>query len=202
MSMNELHPKQIRLLALLKTNIDMPLTMKELSELADISSPGVLYYHLRQLEKKGVLKRNPENPKDYNILDSPEKSVVYINKYGMAQCGPDGSLLSGNVLERVPVASSLLRFPASLAFIVESKGDSMEPKISNGDIIIAKRQNYAEPGDLIICVYNERVLLKQLLKVDNRVILNSFNKKYNLIEVANEYDLRIEGIVKNILHYD
>lgn len=202
MSMNVLHPKQGKLLALLKSNIDMPLTMKELSDLAGISSPGVLYYHLRQLEKKGYLKRNPENPKDYNILDSPEKSVVYINKYGMAQCGPDGSLLSGSVLDRIPVASGLLRFPASLAFIVEARGDSMEPKISNGDIIIAKRQTYAESGDLIICVYEEKVLLKQLLKFDNRVILNSFNKKYNLIEVVNESDLRIEGIVKNILHYD
>jgi repressor LexA len=200
--MSDLHPKQLKLLALLKDHIDMPLNMKELSNLADITSPGVFYYHLKQLERKGYLKRNPDNPKDYNILDSPEKSVVYINKYGMAQCGPDGSILSGSVLDRIPVASSLLRFPCSLAFIVESKGDSMEPKISNGDIIIAKKQNYAEPGDLIICQYEEKALLKQFLKVDDRVILNSFNKKYKIIEVFNESDFRIEGVVKNIIHYD
>jgi repressor LexA len=200
--MNDLHPKQIKLLQLLKDNIDAPLMMSELSEEAEIYSPGVLYHHIRQLEKKGYLKRNPDNPKDYNILDSPEKSIVYINKYGMAQCGPDGSLLSGNVIDRIPIASSLLRFPSSLAFIVEAKGDSMEPKIANGDIIIAKRQNIAEPGDLIDCIYNEKVLIKQFLHIAKRFVLNSLNDKYKLIEVFPDNDFRIEGIVKNIIHYD
>lgn len=200
--MSDLHPRQIKLLRLLKDHIDSPLTMIELSEEAEIYSPGVLYHHLRQLERKGYLKRNPDNPKDYNILDSPEKSVVYINKYGMAQCGPDGTLLSGNVIDRIPIASSLLRFPASLAFIVEARGDSMEPKIANGDVIIAKRQNFAESGDLIVCVHNEKVLIKQLLLVAKRIVLNSLNNKYKLIEVPSDNDLRIEGIVKNIIHYD
>ena len=200
--MNDLHPKQIKLLQLLKDNIDFPLTMSALSEEAEIHSPGVLYHHIRQLEKKGYLKRNPDNPKDYNIMDSPEKSIVYINKYGLAQCGPDGSLLSGNVIDRIPIASSLLRFPASLAFIVEAKGDSMEPKITNGDIIIAKRQNIAESGDLIVCIYNEKVLIKQFLHIAKRFVLNSLNDKYKLIEVLPDNDFRIEGIVKNIIHYD
>lgn len=198
--MNDLHPKQIKLLQLLKDNLDNPLMMSELSEEAGIYSPGVLYHHLRQLEKKGFLKRNPDNPKDYNIMDSPEKTVVYINKYGSAQCGPDGSLLSGSVIDRIPIASSLLRFPASMAFIVEAKGDSMEPKISNGDIIIAKRQNCCDSGDLIVCVHNEKVLIKQFMRIADRVVLNSFNNKYKLIEVHDE--LRIEGVVKNIIHYD
>ena len=200
--MNDLHPKQIKLLQLLKDNIDTPLTMSALSEEAEIYSPGVLYHHIRQLEKKGYLKRNRDNPKDYNILDSPEKSIVYINKYGLAQCGPNGSLLSGNVIDRIPIASSLLRFPASLAFIVEAKGDSMEPKITNGDIIIAKRQNIAEHGDLIVCIYNEKVLIKQFLHIAKRFVLNSLNDKYKLIEVLPGNGLKIEGIVKNIIHYD
>ena len=65
--MNDLHPRQIKLLQLLKDHIDSPLMMTELSEEAEIYSPGVLYHHLRQLERKGYLKRNPDNPKDYNI---------------------------------------------------------------------------------------------------------------------------------------
>jgi repressor LexA len=200
--MTELHPKQIKLLELLRNNIDNPLTMKDLSEEADITSPGVLYHHIRQLEKKGYLKRNPENSKDYNILDTPEKQIVYINKYGTAQCGPDGSLLSGKVVDRIPIASGLIRFSSSLAFIVEAKGNSMEPKISSRDIVIAKIQNYAESGDLIVCVYDSKVLIKQFLKIDHRIVLNSFNSNTKLIEVHEEHDFRIEGIVKNIIHYD
>ena len=198
--MKKLHPKQKKILDLLKKNIDNPLTLTTLSDEVGITSPGVLYHHLRQLERKGYLKRNPHNSKDYIVLDTPEKRVVYINKYGMAQCGPNGSILDGTPIEQIPIASSLLRFPASEAFIVEARGNSMEPKIKNGDIIIAKKQNYAEPRDLIVGVYDEKVILKQFLLVGKRVVLHSLNEEHKLIEVRHE--LRIEGVVKNILHYD
>jgi repressor LexA len=174
--------------------------MVELSEEAGIESPGVLYHHLRQLEKKGLLKRNPDNPKDYVVMDTPEKAVVYINKYGMAQCGPDGGILDGTPIDKIPIATSLLKFPSSEAFIVEAKGDSMETKIKSGDIIIAKKQNHADVGDLVVCVHEEKVLIKQFLKVGNRIVLHSLNEKYDLIEVRD--NLRIEGVVKNIIHYD
>ncbi len=133
-------------------------------------------------------------------MDTPEKAVVYINKYGTAQCGPDGGILDGIPIERIPIATSLLKFASSEAFIVEAKGDSMETKIKSGDIIIAKKQNHADVGELIICVHEGKVLIKQFLKVGSRIILHSLNEKYPLIEVRQ--DLRIEGIVKNIIHYD
>ena len=171
--MKALHLKQKKILELLKENIDNPLTLSALSKAVDINSPGVLYHHLRQLESKGYLKRNPDNPKDYTIMDSPEKLVVYINKYGMAQCGPDGTILDGNPIDRVPIATNLLRFPASEAFIVEARGNSMEPKINSGDIVIAKKQNYAEPGDIVVCVYDEKAIIKQYLLVGTRPILYS-----------------------------
>lgn len=200
--MKNLHLKQSKILELLKENIDNPLSLVAISKEVGINSPGVLYHHLRQLEKKGYLKRNPDNPKDYIVLDSPEKQVVYINKYGMAQCGPNGLILDGTPIERIPIASSLLRFPASEAFIVEAKGDSMEPKIKSGDIIIAKKQKNPESGDLVICVYDEMALIKQFVKIGQRIVLHSLNEKYELIEVRSENNLIIEGVVKNILHYD
>lgn len=195
--MKKLHIKQSQILELFKKNVDNPITIAAISHEVGITSPGVFYHHLRQLEKKGYLKRNPNNPKDYIIFGTPEKQVVYINKYGMAQCGPNGSILDGTPIEQIPIASSLLRFSSNEAFIVEAKGDSMEPKIKNGDIIIAKKQNYAESNDLVICVYDEKVLIKQYKFVENRVVLNSLNAKYKLIEVRSE--LKIEGIVKNIM---
>ena len=78
--MKKLHSKQQKILKLLKENIDNPLTIKNLREQVGIESPGVLYHHLSQLEKKGYLKRNPHNSKDYVVLDSPENTVVYIGK--------------------------------------------------------------------------------------------------------------------------
>ena len=200
--MKNIHVKQSKLLELLKANIDSPLTLKTLGELAGIDSPGVLYHHIGQLEKKGYLKRNADNPKDYIILDSPEKPVVYINKYGMAQCGPEGSILSGNPIDRIPVASSLLRFSAAEAFIVEARGDSMNPKIKNRDIIIAKKQSSAEHGDLIVCVFKLKALIKKFSNIKGNVSLVSENQDefYPMIVTEND-DFKIEGVIKNIINY-
>ncbi|XOV67584.1 MAG: LexA family protein [Fluviicola sp.] len=200
--MKALHPKQREVLQLLKENSDNPLTIKDLSAEVGIDSPGVLYYHLGQLEKKGYLKKNPRNSKDYIVLDSPEKSVVYIGKYGLAQCGPGGMLLENSPEEHVPIASSLLRFPANDAFIVEADGDSMEPKIHEGDIVIAKRQNVAESGDIVVCSLNEQVKIKKLIQSNGLVSLYSLNSQHDPIPVSQNDILVIAGVVKNVLSYN
>lgn len=62
--------------------------MRELQEELGLASPSVVHHHIQQLEKKGYLKRNLSNSKDYIVMGNPEKSIVYISKYGLAQCGP------------------------------------------------------------------------------------------------------------------
>ena len=197
--MKILHPKQSQILNFLKNNVGNDLILNSLYDELDIDSPGVLYYHLAQLEKKGYLKRNPSNSRDYIILDSPEEPITYINKYGTAQCGPNGFILDGAPIGRIPITSSFLRFPASEAFIVEARGKSMEPKIQEGDTIIAKKQNIAQSGDIVVCVHNKEVKIKQFLRIGKRIVLHSLNEEYPLIEVQDDNEFKIEGVVKNIL---
>lgn len=200
--MKPLHHKQKRIFELLKTNSSNPLSIKDLSVESDIDSPGVLYYHLDQLEKKGYLKRNPNNSKDYFILESPEENIVYIGNFGKAKCGHRGNILDGNPLGHIPIASSLLRFPAKDAFIVEADGDSMKPRIFEGDIVIAKKQNIAEHGDIVVCNLNDEVLIKKYVYHRNSVSLVSFNQeKYHPIGVNSDDNFCISGVVKNILAY-
>lgn len=200
--MKDLHTKQKIILQLLKTNSSNPLTIKDLREETGITSPGVLYHHLDQLEKKGFLKRNPNNSRDYIVLDSPENSIVYVGMFGLAQCGPKGDILNGNPIDYIPIASSLLRFPANEAFIVKAEGDSMEPKIYEGDIVIAKKQNIAEHGDIVVCSLDENVLIKKYVKQNNAISLISINQeKYHPLGISETNQLFISGIVKNILQY-
>ena len=72
-----------KLLEILRVNIDSPLTMVELKDELNVSSTSVVFHHIQQLERKGYLKRNPNNSKDYQILTDPEKPIVYINLYGI-----------------------------------------------------------------------------------------------------------------------
>jgi len=205
-TLDDLHPVQKKILQILKDNFAEPITIRQLQEDLDLSSPSVVQHHIFQLEKKGFLRRNPSNPRDYQVLaDSPEKRVTFINLYGMAQCGPNGSILDGDPIDRIPVATKLLGFPASQAFLVKAKGTSMIPKINPGDLVIAKKVTDAPDDSIVVCCNNGEVLIKKIQKIANgsgKIIYNliSINDKSFPPFVARE-DFRIEGFVKGILSY-
>lgn len=195
-----LHPVQKRLLDLLLSNIDDPLTVRQLQDELGVSSPSVVQHHIRQLEKNGYLRRNPGNPRDYQILaDDPEKKIIYINLYGLARCGPEGSILDGSPVDRIPIASRLLGFSALDAFMVRAAGDSMSPKINNKDLVIAKRTINWKNGNIVVCVNDGAALIKKISKEANNLILRSLNDKYHPFLAAE--DFRVEGIVKSVISY-
>jgi len=197
--MKKLHTTQNNLLQLLKQSITEPLTIRELQDELDLSSPSVVYHHIQQLEKKGYLRRNPKNPKDYQILaDSPDKIITYLNLYGLAHCGPKGAFLDGDPIDRIPISTKILGFSSSDAFMVKAKGDSMQPKINDLDLVIVKKARTANNGDIVVCVNNGEVLIKKI-RVGNEVILSSLNPKYQPF-VANK-KFHIEGIVRGVLSY-
>lgn len=196
--MNKLHPVQKKLLDVLKKNHDNPLTVRELKELVDVSSTSVVHHHLLQLEKKGYLRRNPSNPHDYQVLaDSPERKITYLNLYGLAACGPNGSILDGNPVDKIPISSKILGFASSEAFMVKAKGDSMYPSIKDGDLVIVKKATNVDDGRIAVCVNNEKAIIKKIKRENDEVILISLNPKEPPF-LASE-DFRIEGEVRGVL---
>ncbi|MBQ9970915.1 MAG: HTH domain-containing protein [Elusimicrobiaceae bacterium] len=196
--MKALHPKQTELLEILRTNISDPLTMEELAERLNVSGKSVVFHHIKQLEKKGYLKRNPANPRDYIILKDPERNVIYLKMYGMAKCGPEGTILDGTPTRIVPVDPSMIYFPACKGFMVEAKGDSMESLIAPHDWLIVEQSHQPQNKDVVVCVNNGEVMVKRFTQDGENVILQSENPSYNPI-VADRDSFRVEGIVRSII---
>ena len=197
--MKKLHKVQEKLLQILKRTVTDPLTIREMQNEMGISSPSVVYHHIQQLEKKGYLRRNPVNPKDYQILaDTPDKKITYLNLYGLATCGPKGSILDDDPVDRIPISSKILGFPSSEAFMVKANGDSMIPKINDGDLVIARKTKDAENGSIVICVNDGKALIKKIQK-GKEIILSSLNSSYNSFVAAK--DFRIEGLVRGVYTY-
>lgn len=197
--MKKLHPIQRKLIKILKKNVTDPLTVRELQEELGVSSTSVVHHHIQQLEKNGYLRRNPSNPKDYQVLaNSPEKKISYINLYGLAQCGSKGSILDGNPIDRIPIATKILGFPSSEAFMVKAKGNSMSPKITDGDLVIARKAKNAENGSTVVCINDGEALIKKIQK-GREIILISTNPSYEPFMAAK--DFRIEGIVRGVYSY-
>ncbi len=197
MSSKPLHPIQQKLLDLLVKNADEPLTIREMQDVVGTSSTSVVSHHLTQLENKGYLKKNPHNPRDFTILKQPDKEIAYLNLYGLASCGPNGSILSGDPLDKIAISTKLLSFASNKAFMVKAKGNSMLPKINSGDFVIAKQANEASDGEIIVCVNNGEALIKKYKREKNNVILISLNTEFTPFSAAE--DFRIEGVVKGVM---
>jgi repressor LexA len=200
--MKPLSDVQQSLLAVLIDTIDEPLTIRELQDRLDISSPSVVHHHVQQLEKKGYLRRNPSNPRDYQVMGGgAEKQVAYLNMYGLAKCGPNGTLLDGNPVDRIPFGSRMLGFNSEEAFFVKAKGDSMEPRIHDGDYVLCRKTHHAQNGDVVICAVNGESMIKRLQYEDKGpVLLLSLNTIYAPIVVDPEA-LQIEGKVRGVFSY-
>lgn len=197
MSEQYLHKLQQKLLELLEKNADSPLTIRELQSEIGATSTSVVTHHLTQLEKKGFLKKNPANPRDFQILKTPDKEIAHLNLYGLAACGPNGSILDGDPIDRIPVSTRFIPFASHDAFMVKAKGNSMLPKINPGDFVIAKKAHHANDGEVVVCVNNEEALIKKIKLEKNGVILVSLNTEFQPFLAAQ--DFRIEGIVKGII---
>lgn len=198
----KLHPTQQKLLEILRNNVGDPFSVRDLQDLVNASSSSVIHHHLVQLEKKGYLSRNPTNPQDYQVVAmSPEKKVVYLNLYGLAQCGPGGDFLDGNPIDKVPIASRLLGFPADKAFMVRARGRSMEPKIKDKDLVIARKMKVVDrSGEIVVCVNKGEALIKRLdIDPNGRKILVSLNSEFPPFVAAD--DFAIEGLVRGVLSY-
>lgn len=83
-------------------------------------------------------------------------------------------------------------------FYLIVKGDSMEPRISDGDLALVRRQQTLENGDLGVVVYGDGSgTLKKFIRRGNAVILQPFNPSYQaeIIMGADLQDLYIAGKV-------
>lgn len=198
MEEKRLHKVQEQLLELLTTNADKLFTIREMQALLNISSTSGVVRHLVQLEKRGYLKRNPYNSRDYTVLgQSPEKEIAWLNLYGLAQCGQPGMILGNQPIDRIPIASRLLSFPSAEAFLVRAKGDSMAPRIKEGDYVICRQTKTLDNGMLAICVNNGEALIKKVQKDGASTILISMNPTHLPFLAAS--DFRIVGEVKGVI---
>lgn len=72
-------------------------------------------------------------------------------------------------------------------FGLKIKGDSMEPRICNGDVVIVRQQTDADPGDIVIALVNgDDAVCKKLAKYSYGIGLISLNSKYEPLVYTNE----------------
>jgi repressor LexA len=112
-----------------------------------------------------------------------------------------GRVAAGSPIDAIEDIIEYIDIPDSLAshgefFGLKIKGNSMYPRIYDGDTVIVMKADTAESGDIVIASVNESdVVCKKYIKYDKTTLLRSINPEYDEIDVTNNQDFRIIGIV-------
>ncbi len=102
---------------------------------------------------------------------------MYVNLYGRASCGPGEFLANENVLDRVPLSIRLFGV-ADRSFLVQARGDSMEPTISDKDLVLVEPQTRVETNTLALVICGEEPRIKKVILAGDQVVPASLNSTY------------------------
>ena len=94
----------------------------------------------------------------------------------------------------------LIKHPAA-TFFVTASGDSMTGAgIQSGDMLIVDKSLDATHGKIVIAAIDGELTVKRLLRHEGRVQLLPENNKYTPIDITDEHDLVIWGVVTHVIH--
>lgn len=80
-------------------------------------------------------------------------------------------------------------------FAIKISGDSMEPDIFNGDILLIKKQDKINSGQIGIFIYDSELLCKKYYKHKKQASLISLNKKYPPTNISSNRRIDTLGLV-------
>ena len=96
--------------------------------------------------------------------------------------------------------SHLIKHPAATFFVI-AEGDSMtDAGIRSGDMLIVDKSVSAVHGKIVIAAIDGELTVKRLSRLEGRVQLLPENSRYKPIDITNEQDLVIWGVVTHVIH--
>jgi len=173
-----------------------PPTVRDIANHLDIVSLNAVRRHLKSVEKKGYIHVEPGKSRGIKILDEDSGELgAKLPIVGKIAAGPL-STADEDIEGHVVVDPDFWGEPESL-FLLRVKGDSMEPYITEGDMVVVRRQSYADPGEIIVALVENEATVKQIVLKDTRYFLHPFNPVYE--DMPTGEDFRINGKVIGLI---
>jgi len=155
-----------------------PPTVREIGEAVGLASPSTVHAHLANLERAGLLRRDPTKPRALELTGREEQSVATMPKLPLlGQIAAGGPLLAEQNIEDELAVPETLRGD----FLLRVKGDSMiEAGILEGDIVVVRRAQDARNGEIVVALAGEdetadEATVKTFYKEKGRVRLQPEN---------------------------
>lgn len=168
-----------------------PPTVREICNATGLASTSTVHGHLARLEKHGYIVRDPSKPRAIEVTDSG------LNKLGISENTGQipllGVVTAGEPILAVEEATDFFPVPDYInydseeLFMLTIRGDSMiNAGILDGDLVIVKRQESADNGDVVIAMTDEdEATCKRFYKEDDHIRLEPENDELDSIILPN-----------------
>jgi repressor LexA len=170
-------------------------TVREIGDAFGIKSPNGVMCHLKALEKKGLLKRDPFHARAIELTERRGYSA------GLPLLG---RVAAGAPIEAVEQADERLNindmFEGPEHFVLQVRGQSMiEDHIEDGDYVIIQKQEDAPNGERVVAMIDNEVTLKRFYKEGDHVRLEPANGTMEPIFVRPDSDARVLGVLIGVV---
>ena len=162
-----------------------PPTVREIGDAVGLASPSTVHAHLANLERAGLLKRDPTKPRALELTgrgprEAPRREEARRTLPLVGEIAAGGPLLAeDNIEEYLAVPELIERRGAD--FLLRVKGDSMiEAGILDGDIVVVKREQTAQNGDIVVALPGtdetaDEATVKRFFRENGRIRLQPEN---------------------------
>ncbi len=162
-----------------------PPTVREIGEAVGLASPSTVHAHLANLERAGLIKRDPTKPRALELRRDPRPEpaprAADVHRLPLVgEIAAGGPLLAEeNVEDYVAVPEPLAR--GGEEFLLRVKGDSMvNAGILEGDLVVVRRQQTAQDGEIVVALAGQdegadEATVKRFFRENGRIRLQPEN---------------------------
>ena len=165
-----------------------PPTVREIGEAVGLASPSTVHAHLANLERAGLLRRDPTKPRALELIGREKPTAVpTAPEYEQAKLPLVGDIAAGGPLLAEQNIEDYLGVPEPLAqgdgeeFLLRVKGDSMiDAGILDGDFVVVRRAQDARNGEIVVALAGDdeaadEATVKRFFRENGRIRLQPEN---------------------------
>ena len=180
-----------------------PPTVRDIGKAVGLASSSTVHAHLANLEKIGLLRRDPSKPRAIEMLDKAVEGVKSVVR-------PSGLPLVGQVAAGQPVLAEenieeYVEVPGLAGgqdgeYLLRVRGDSMKDAgILEGDLVVVHSQQTARDGDVVVALLGEEATVKRFFREADHVRLQPENDTMEPIRSKEVQVLgRVVGLLRSI----
>lgn len=202
MSATSLTPKQLQILRFIldyREKKGLSPTFEEIGEQLKVNRVTV-FCHVREMEKKGVIRKSHRLSRSLEPLLSPEDQAAWIAPIPIL-----GRVAAGQPIEAIEEREQFdfrdLVPPNGETFMLRVKGESMiDDGIRNGDFVLIENRKEAHNGETVVAIVGEgEATLKRFYREQNRIRLQPANSNMQPIYIQAGEPIEIRGVVIGVI---